>query len=533
MWLGQDVTLCLVLSMTSVTLGQNATTPDIARLTQESLAWLKRTHYNTSGSVIDFRVRSSFSKLTSVRISTPFIRRRTNVTYTFSYESIQGNLTTQLQKINVAMAKRSMYTMIEWASAQSTYNVSVLPEYKIRDVLLNASELIAPKVKTSLCSSHCLDYEYEGAPRTLRLWVISRRYGFASVGVKVLSLPKLCLSQTVISAEVRYATTSGQRGYVLFTDTDLTKFALSNIEHQSWMKLQVRFSCNTKSGVRQSPYLAGLIHIADTGIHKTTSNAVEVMYDDNSLKIQIAMPLLNRFDMVWYEIRICPTNTTDRKIPCRRKLLRREGIARVTSFVNKVTPGVYDIHIRPEYLIGTNAITTNNISFTSVPLSTCDRACLNKLVSTRPKEIYVGKISLSLTAQKNLVIIAPFAFWNCALEKTRSIVQYGNHNGQYGEIYLNPLPRKFEMPTIQLATTYFVRITSICESNGPIIYGTGVINLRATKQGKNYSTPMSSMPMSSMPMSSMPMSSMPMSSMPMSSMPMSSTPLPSTSKAAR
>lgn len=50
--------------------------------------------------------------------------------------------------------------MIEWASAQSTYNVSVLPEYKIRDVLLNASELIAPKVKTSLCSSHCLDYEY-------------------------------------------------------------------------------------------------------------------------------------------------------------------------------------------------------------------------------------------------------------------------------------------------------------------------------------------------------------------------------------
>lgn len=99
-------------------------------------------------------------------------------------------------------------------------------------------------------------------------------------------------------------------------------------------------------------------------------------------------------------------------------------------------------------------------------------------VSTRPKEIYVGKISLSLTAQKNLVIIAPFAFWNCPLEKTRSVVQYGNHNGRYGEIYLNPLPRKFEMPAIQLATTYFVRITSVCESNGPVIYGTGVINLR-------------------------------------------------------
>lgn len=94
------------------------------------------------------------------------------------------------------------------------------------------------------------------------MWVISRRYGFASVGVEVLSLPKLCLSQTVISAEVRYATTSGQRGYVLFTDTDLTKFALSDIEHQSWMKLKVRFSCHTKSGVIHSPYFAGVIDIA-------------------------------------------------------------------------------------------------------------------------------------------------------------------------------------------------------------------------------------------------------------------------------
>lgn len=50
--------------------------------------------------------------------------------------------------------------MIEWGPPQSTYNVSVLAEYIIRDVLLNASELLAPEIKTSLCPSRCLDYDY-------------------------------------------------------------------------------------------------------------------------------------------------------------------------------------------------------------------------------------------------------------------------------------------------------------------------------------------------------------------------------------